>query len=200
LYFDVRRAQGAAMTEARFDALLQGRLARGALVGLLRDREAPLERGTAADAPNAVLLVDRPAMRRVLAAAPAIREVGLAVVDVRGDPAALVARLTRLVRDGLIVPVLYIHDAATVVYPFAVEPLAALVRQASRPIAYRDLGLPPLGAAARRFGDPRLPPDEPVVILEAVPPGTLARYCARSAAWLAPAAPLTAPRAIRRAP
>jgi len=125
-------------------------------------------------------------MRQVLAAAPAIGQAGLAVIDTVGSPSATVDRLTRLVCEGLRVAVLYVHDAATVIYPFALEPLASLVRQASAPVPYRDLGLPPLGATARRFGDPRLAPDESIVELEAVPPGTLARYCASSAAWLAP--------------
>ncbi len=144
--------------------------------------------------PGAVLLVDRPAIREVLAAAPAIREAALAVIDAAGGPHPVVARLTRLVREGWRPPVLYLHDAATVLYPFAVEPLATLVRLGSRPIVYRDLGLPPLGASARRFGDPRLAADIPVVALEAVPPETLARYCATAASWV------SAPRAIRTGP
>ncbi len=75
----------------------------------------------------------------------------------------------------------YIHDAATVIYPFMLEPLATLMMDAARAgaeaLQFVDLGLPPLGAAARRFGDPALAPDALVVALEAIPPATLVRYC-----------------------
>jgi hypothetical protein len=132
-------------------------------------------------------------MRRVLSVAPAIVEAGIAVIDAGGGPPPLAAWLTRLAREGVRVPVRYVHDAATVIYPFAVEPLASVAQCASEPIDYRDLGLPPLGATARRFADPRLQPDEPIVELEAVPPTTLARYCARAAALSAPRASHTGP-------
>ncbi len=105
------------------------------------------------------------------------------MVCIDGTPRP-VAWLQRGFREGRRAPVLYLHDAATVVYPFAIEPLATLVRhQGDAPLAYRDLGLPPLGASARRFGAPvsTLPTDELILELEAIPPATLLRYCARSA-------------------
>ena len=67
---------------------------------------------------------------------------------------------------------LYLHDAATVLYPFAFEPLASLVQQSHvEPLAYRDLGLPPLGATARRFADPALQDDAVLCDLEEIPAG-----------------------------
>jgi hypothetical protein len=135
-------------------------------------------------AARAVLLVDRPSILALLRDADALE--GAAIVCIDGRPAPLVTRLAQRFREGFRAPVLYLHDAATVVYPFAVEPLATLVREAGgAPIVYRDLGLPPLGASARRFGDPTMARDQPVLKLEAIPPATLARYCARAVAALA---------------
>jgi hypothetical protein len=142
-------------------------------------------RGQNADLPKAVLLVDRAVIVKLLVAAGATRDAGLAVVCIDGTPAPVVGRLVRAFRAGRRAPVLYLHDAASVVYPFAIEPLASLVRHRdSSPIAYRDLGLPPLGASARRFGDPAFCRDEPILHLEDVPPATLLRYCAKLASSL----------------
>ena len=42
--------------------------------------------------------------------------------------------------------VLYLHDSTTVVYPFALEPVATLLHHgAGAPFVYADIGLPPLG-------------------------------------------------------
>jgi hypothetical protein len=144
---------------------------------------------------RAVLLVDRPATLARLAKTDAIAQAGIAVVCIDGTPRSVVARLERAFRTGLRAPVLYLHDAASVVYPFAIEPLATLVRrQEGRPIVYRDLGLPPLGATARRFGDPTLGTNEPILELKAIGTATLARYCVKSAASLVDAEPVASDR------
>jgi hypothetical protein len=149
---------------------------------------AALLRAWEAQFPKAVLLVDRPALLDLFAAAGPLAPAGLAVVCVDGTPAPAVDWLAKSFQAGRRAPVLYLHDAATVVYPFTVEPLASLVRSArGGRVAYRDLGLPPLGASARRFGDPTLPRDEPILDLEALPPATLLRYVAAAAARLASA-------------
>ncbi len=180
LFHAARRARGEAMTEARFEAALRRRLARGKLPGLLpssRRRARPLAKGWDASFPEAVLLVDRPAILDVLVASGALAPARIAVVALDGTPAPVVAWLKRSFEEGHTAPVLFLHDAATVVYPFSIEPLATLVRSSrGGPVAYSDIGLPPLGATARRFGDPSLPDAEPILDLEAIPPATLARY------------------------
>jgi hypothetical protein len=187
LYFAARRARGAEIPEARFDAALQHRLARGSLPGLLRERQgrAPQTEGPGvaeATRPDAVLLVDRPAIRDLFLALAHAGAHRFAVVCIDGTPKSMVARVARSFQKGLRSPVLYLHDAATVVYPFALEPLATAVRhQGDTPLAYRDIGLPPLGATARRFGDPSLPSEEPILELEAIPPAALVRYCVKAA-------------------
>jgi hypothetical protein len=190
LSFAARRAGGTDVGEPAFEAALRRRLARGPLPGLLPDRARSKRRppGRAADdrSPKAVLLVDRRAVLDLFEAMEETASAGLAVVCADGSPSPVVARLARSFEAGLRAPVLYLHDAATVVYPFLLEPLATLVRCAGdAPIVYRDLGLPPLGAPARRFGDPTLPDDEPILDLEAVPPAALVRYAARAAAHVA---------------
>jgi hypothetical protein len=183
LYFAVRRAGGAATTEARFEAALRRRLASGPVPGLLPERRSHrLPSGWDAEPPKAVLLVDRPA---ILGLFMALAHPAFTAACIDGTPPAVVARLARRFREGLRVPVLYLHDAATVVYPFAIEPLATLVEvtngaQQGEPIVYRDLGLPPLGAAADRFGDASLPNGEEIVELEAIPPATLLRYVVKA--------------------
>jgi hypothetical protein len=175
LFHAVRRE--GALDDAVFDASLRRRLARGPLDGLLEARRRPTGPGAelawGTTRPTAVLLVDRASVRDLLA--PIGEE--LAVVCVDGTPARAIAWLARTFRAGDALPVLYVHDAATVVVPFALEPLASLVETDAQGLVYRDLGLPPLGAGARRFHDPTLPPDELVTELEQVPPASLARFC-----------------------
>jgi hypothetical protein len=190
LYFAVRRARGEAMTEGRFEAALRRRLLRGPLPGLLPapSKRRPSRPASGGDAgfPEAVLMVDRPA---VLGLFLALGLPGFAVVCLDGSPAAVVDRLARGFREGQRAAVLYLHDAATVVYPFAVEPLATLVRhREGGPMVFRDLGLPPLGASPRRFAAPSLPGDEAIFELEAIPPAALARYVERARSAAVPAA------------
>jgi hypothetical protein len=144
-------------------------------------RRAPRASGP----PDVVLLVDRPSIVRLLDAALAVDGVSIATVCIDGTPRARVARLRALLRDEPAhrTAVLYLHDAATVVYPFAIEPVATLAAtrdESAGDIVYVDLGLPPAGAPARRFADPTLPADKPILELERIPPGTLARYCAEA--------------------
>ena len=192
LYFAVRRALGGELTDARFDAALRRRLARGPLPGLLPARSARASRklpsGWDAAPPRAVLLVDRPSVLDLFLALTgpdegAEKRGALAVVCTDGTPKQVVAWLARGCGDWLRAPVLYLHDAATVVYPFSLEPLATRVRrQDEAPMVYRDLGLSPGGSTARRFGDPSLPSDELILELEAIPPVALLRYVAKAAA------------------
>lgn len=193
LRFAVRRALGAEVTDAKLDAALRRRLARGPLPGLLPVRRARASRKlpSAWDAapPTAVLLVDRPAILDLFLAL-AGHDVGgrgpslstMAVVCIDGTPKPVVAWLSQSCGAWLRAPVLYLHDAATVVYPFSLEPLATrMARQDEPPMVYRDLGLSPGGSAARRFGDPALPSDELILELEAIPPAALLRYVAKAA-------------------
>lgn len=132
--------------------------------------------------PEAVLLVDRPEVLALFVASGAAASGRLAVVSADGTPAPLIARLKKSFRAGLRPPVLYIHDATTILYPFAIEPIATLVRhRRGEPFVYVDLGLPPFGAPGRRFGDPALARDATVLELRAIPPAALVRYCVDAA-------------------
>jgi hypothetical protein len=133
-----------------------------------------------------LLLVDRPPIRHLLAKAEAIASHGIAVVCADGTPRPLVTRLTREIRAGRRVAVLYLHDASTILYPFSIEPIATLVaesREGER-LAYLDLGLPPLGASPERFGSTL--PDAPIFELAAIPAAALVRYCLAAASSLSP--------------
>ena len=133
--------------------------------------------------PEAVLLVDRPAIAKLFDSSDAVIAGRLAVVCADGSPSAVVAMLQRGFRAGERASLLYVHDATTVLYPFAFEPLASLVEhRGSEPIDYVDLGLPPLGTSGRRFGDPAVAPGALVFELAAIPPATLVRYCTEAAA------------------
>jgi hypothetical protein len=185
-----RGAQGSAMTEAKFDAALRRRLSRGPLVGLLpvRRRWGPQAflREWEARFPEALLLVDRTAILDLFVESGVVASARVAVVSVDATPAPIVDWLKRGFLAGHRAPLLYAHDAATVIYPFTVEPIATMLAQAGpEPITYVDLGLPPLGATARRFGDPTLPQEELILELEAIPPATLVRYCMDAARRLA---------------
>ena len=98
--------------------------------------------------------------------------------------------------DGLAFFFGYLHDAATVLYPFSVEPMATLFRVLhGEPGQVADLGLPPDGLPRRvleRGGDA----EDRVFELEAVPPSVLISWAMRELsgllprdAWLDPIAP-----------
>jgi hypothetical protein len=190
----VRRTLAEPVSETEFDVALRKRLARGALPGLLpakcRWRPRTLPREWDAYFPKAVLLVDRPAILDLFVASGAIATTRLAVVCLDGSPAPVVSWLARGFKAGRSVPFAYLHDAATIVYPFTLEPLASLIEhRGEEALVYRDLGLPPLGANARRFDDPSLPPEPLIFELEALPPATLVRFGALSAQRLIPLDP-----------
>jgi hypothetical protein len=190
----VRRSLGAPVSDTDFDLALAKRLTKGPLPGLLparsRWRPRSITREWDAYFPKAVLLVDRPAILDLFVASGSIATTRLAVVCLDGSPAPVVSWLKRGFKAGRKVPFVYLHDAATVVYPFTLEPLASLIaHRRDEALVYRDLGLPPLGANARRFDDPALPEGEPILELEALPPATLVRFGALSAQRLMPIDP-----------
>lgn len=200
LLFAVRRALGEAVPKERFDAAMRRRLARGPLPGLLPSpcqwRPPRLTREWDAYFPKAVLLVDRPAILDLFVASGAMPNAKLAVACVDGSPAPVIAWLRRGFRAGRRAPIFYLHDAATVIYPFSCEPFATLVRHASgERLIYRDLGLPPLGAPAKRFADASLPVGEPLLDLEAVPPAALVSYVMRRVLRAVPGDPNMLPLA-----
>ena len=176
------RGRGEAMSEAAFEEALRERLSRGELPGLLPSPccwRWPPAREWDALFPDSILLVDRRAILDLFVASGVIASARLAVVCIDAAPAAIVDWLQRGARAGRRAPVMYLHDAGTVIYPFTFEPLATILENAgAEGLVYSDLGLPPLGCTPRRFGDETLPPDELIVDLEAIPPATLVRYAA----------------------
>jgi hypothetical protein len=203
LFFAVRRAQGGDTEEKRFETSLRDRLRRGALPGLLPSpchwTPRRLAREWAAYFPKAVLLVDRPAVLDLFVASGVMPAARLAVVCIDGSPAPVVAWLRKGYRAGRRAPVLYLHDAATVAYPFAFEPLASLIRHGhAGPLPYRDLGLPPLGAPARRFAPESSSDPEVFLDLEAVPPAALVSFVVRRAQRAIPDDPNMLPLARDR--
>lgn len=127
-----------------------------------------------------MLLVDRPALAHLFVRCD-VRPETLAVTCIDGTPSPIVSWLRRGFRRGHRAGVLYLHDAATVIYPFTLEPVATLFEHSTAAsLAYADIGMPPLGAPARRFSDPTLG-DVPIRDVEELPPATLIRYCLRMA-------------------
>jgi hypothetical protein len=203
LFFAVRRAQGGGIEEKRFEASLRQRLRRGPIPGLLPSpcewTSRRLTREWAAYFPKAVLLVDRPAVLDLFVASGVMPAARLALVCIDGSPASVVAWLRKGYRAGRRAPVLYLHDAATVAYPFAFEPLRSLVRYGhGGPLPYHDLGLPPLGAPARRFAAESSSDAELVLDLEAVPPAVLVSFVVRRAHRAVPGDPNMLPLARDR--
>jgi hypothetical protein len=99
--------------------------------------------------PAGILLVDRREIVDVFAASGALIQSRVAVVDVSGHPRDVVRWLEVGARAGHRAPVGYLHDAATVLYPFAFEPLRTLALRGE--IRFRDLGFRP----GRGFRDPQ---------------------------------------------
>lgn len=204
LFFAVRRACGQDIAESQFEASLRARLRRGPLPGLLPSpcgwTARPLAREWDAYFPKAIVLVDRPAVLDLFVASGVMPAARLAVVCIDGSPAPVVAWLRRGFRAGRRAPVLYLHDAATIAYPFAFEPLASLVLDGGdEPLPYRDLGLPPLGAPWRRYVAGSLPDGEVLFNLEAVPPAALVSFVSRRAQRMVPGDPNMLPLARDRA-
>ena len=89
--------------------------------------------------PAAIILVDRPEVVDLFAASGALIQARVAVVDARGYPRHVLRWLVTGARAGHRAPVGYLHDEATVLYPFLFEPLATFVaRDPAHP--FRDLG------------------------------------------------------------
>ena len=183
LLYAVRRELDAPVTEAEFDVALRRRLTRSSIPGLLPERcrwpSRRLTREWDAYFPAAILLVDHPAILDLFVASGILAAARLAVVCIDGTPSTVIAWLRRGFRAGLDAPIAYLHDAATVIYPFLFEPLATRMRfSCDKPVSYVDLGCSPRGTGAVRFGDPSLPEGESILDLEAVPPAALVRYAA----------------------
>ena len=194
LFYAVRRMLGADVAEITFDVELRRWLSRDSIPGLL---PAPipwtsrrLSREWDAYFPAAIVLVDRQPILDLFVASGVIPKARLAVVCIDGSPPSVVAWLQRGFRAGRRAPIVYLHDAATVVYPFMLEPLATRVRYPGQePILYRDLGVPPRGATSALFDEPAYDDPEPILELEAVAPTTLVRYASRAALALIPGDP-----------
>ncbi len=150
--------------------------------------------------PAAILLVDRVALVSLIAASGALVQSRVAPIALDGTPAHVVGWLRRGFLAGQRAPIAYLHDAATVVYPFVHEPLATLIAEThGDPLPYRDLGLPPDGLLAGSFPfASALIPDEPIVELEQLPPAALVAYAVRGALALVPPDPLLAPLSGRK--
>jgi hypothetical protein len=190
LFHATRRLAGGSDDFERFVAgPLARRLRRGPIAGLLVPRPPArpqrLTREHAAYFPAAILIVDRRELVDLFAASGVLVQSRLAVVSTDGTPATVVRWLVRGIRAGFRAPVGYLHDAATVLYPFSIEPLRTLVEVAKAPIDFIDLGLPPGGLPSTelRFCPPF---HEPVTELEAPPPAAIIAYAARRLAKLLP--------------
>jgi hypothetical protein len=81
----------------------------------------------------------------------------------------------------------YLHDAATVLYPFAFEPLRTLVARGD--VRFRDLGLRP----GRGFRDPEK--RSRILKLASVSPSALVTYAVRSVLSMLAGDAMLAPRA-----
>ncbi len=181
----VRRAAGHDVREAVFDAALRARPKRHVVPGLLPERcvwtPPRLLREWDAYFPAAIVLVDRRPILDLFIASGVLWQRRLVAVALDGTLAPVVSWLKWGIRAGQRAPIVYLHDAATVVYPFAFEPLATLAKVLRGPMPFRDLGLPPQGRPAAALADPSLPCREMIAELEALPPALLVRYGASEA-------------------
>lgn len=197
LFYAVRRTaeRSRRSFEMEFESfrsdLLAPRLNAGPLPGLLPevpdlDQGARLPREWDAYFPACILVVDRAELVPLFAASGVVVQARMAVVTLDERPRHVVSWLRRGLRAGHRAPIGYLHDAATVVYPFASEPLATWARLRERregEAPFRDLGLPPQGLTFERFeldGGPLLELEEPS-------PHAVIAYAARATlAMLAP--------------
>ena len=121
--------------------------------------------------PAGILLVDRDALVETFAASGVLVQSRVAVVSTSGEPRHVVEWLVEGARAGRSAPVGYLHDASTVLYPFAFEPLATLAKRPG--LRYRDLGLRP-GAGFRDAWQKKR-----VYALKDVTPAALVSYAVR---------------------
>lgn len=180
---------------------LAARVRRSALDGLLPDgpelnRSARLPREWDAYFPACILVVDRAELVPLFAASGVVVQARMAVITLDDRPAHIVDWLRRGIRAGHRAPVGYLHEAATVVYPFASELLGtwARLRRPREELVFRDLGLPPLGLSGDRFGLS----GAPVLELEEPPPHALIAYAARATLSLLAPDPMLFPLTSRR--
>lgn len=191
LFYATARAAKRPIERAAFDVSLARRLERGPLDGLLvarRRRRALVDRRErVAYFPAGILLVDRPAIVDLFAASGALVQSRVAVVDVTGEPRAIVRWLVSAARAGQRAPIGYLHDARTVLYPFFFEPLATLIARGPK-LRFRDLGFVP----ERGFRDPFT--RTRVHDLEAATPSALISYAVRSVLAMLTPDTMLAPR------
>lgn len=182
------------------EGALRETLRQGPLRGLLQHggRLRPSNRLAAeyrAYFPAAILVFDRAELVDLAVANGLPTQGRIAVVSLDGYPANVVRWICAGIRAGHGAPVGYLHDAATVVYPFAYEPLATLAREGRRGgFSYVDLGLPPGGLPWSRlpFG-PKSPRGPPVQWLEEPPPSAILGFAARRLLRLLPPDPWLRP-------
>ena len=137
--------------------------------------------------PAGILLVDRPEIVDVFASSGALIQARIAVVDVSGHPRDVLRWLVNGARAGHRAPVGYLHDAATVLYPFTFEPLRTLVARGD--VRYRDLGFRP----GRGFRDPER--RKRVFELSEASPTALVTYAVRGVLAMLEGDTMLAPRA-----
>jgi len=202
LYHAACRLSGRNLGDASFAAALARRLRGRGLPGLL----PPPSRDTSRVArehdayfPAAILLVDRREIVDLFAASGVLVQARMAIVCVDGTPSTVVRWLVRGLHAGYRAPIGYLHDAATVLYPFTFEPLATAVALARRdaPLQFVDLGLPPRGVASSQLPFcPRM--RQPITELEMPPPAAIVAYAARRLAALLPKDPWLAPLSTQK--
>lgn len=203
LFFAVRRAaraRGMSMAD-EVDAFcakyVEPRVRAGGVPGLLSARigwtlDTVTPHEFDAYFPAAILLVDRPEVVQLFAASGVVVQARLAVVSLDGFPNHVTAWLCRGMRAGHRAPIGYLHDAATVVYPFTYEPLATWITAADdEPLRYLDLGIPPGGLAA----GPDVDHGEALLELEELAPRALVAWATRTVLGLVPPDPMLAPLA-----
>jgi hypothetical protein len=172
------------------DGPLAARLRAGPIDGLLPppagDGRRRLPHEWDAYFPAMVLMVDRREIVDLFAASGVLVQARMAVVCTDGSPAPVIAWLRRGLRAGHRAPFGYLHDAATVLYPFSLEPFATLFRVlGGEPARVVDLGLPPDGLPRRALGRGGAA-SERVFELEAVEPSTLISWATRRLGALQP--------------
>jgi hypothetical protein len=137
--------------------------------------------------PAGILLVDRREVVDLFASSGALVQARIAVVDVSGHPREVTRWLVNGARAGHRAPVGYLHDAATVLYPFTFEPLRTLVARGH--LRYRDLGFRP----SRGFRDPEK--RKRVFALADASPTALVSYAVRAVLAMLDGDAMLAPRA-----
>jgi hypothetical protein len=186
------RAVGRPLARGELSAMLAARLRHGPIDGLLGGSAPAGPRLSSFEArayyPAGILLVDRPSLVDLFAASGALVQSRVAVVATTGEPRPVVEWLVAGARAGRRAPVGWLHDAATVLYPFFFEPLATLFAR-DPALPFRDLGL----RADRGLRDPYT--RERVYELEAVTPAALVTRAVRGVLDMLEPDPVLAPRA-----